>query len=68
MEENMIKTYHTKTSAYNLGPSEDPILGIEVPAGFIEDLDLKVNEILKWTIDTEAKTATITKENIILNK
>lgn len=63
----MIKVYHTKTANYTMDPSDEPIIGIEVPEGFITDLDLHVNEILKWEIDTEKRTALITKENIIIN-
>lgn len=64
----MTNTYITKTSNYTLDPNDEPILGIEVPEGFIKDLDLHVNEVLKWVIDPDKKTAMITKENIIINQ
>lgn len=63
----MKNTYITKVTQYNLDEGEAPILGIEVPENFITDLDLKVNEILEWGIDSDSKTATITKKNIIIN-
>lgn len=61
----MIKEYITKTSNFSL--DDDPIIGIEVPSGFIDDLDLKINEVLMWSINTDTRTATITKKNIIIN-
>lgn len=61
------KTYTTKVTRYNLAEDENPILGIEVPYAFIDDLDLKENELLNWEIDLETRTATITKTNIIIN-
>lgn len=63
-----IKTYVTKVTAYNLELDDQQFyLGVEVPYGFLEDLDLKVNEVLKWEIDTETQTAKISKERIIIN-
>lgn len=59
--------YTTKVVNYSLDASDEPILGVEVPHGFLVDLDLKVNEILVWDIDPETRTATITKQNIIIN-
>lgn len=61
------KNYVTKVTRYNLAEDENPILGIEVPYSFVEDLDLKENEWLNWEIDLETKVATITKSNIIIN-
>lgn len=60
--------YVTKVINHSLDPNDEPILGIEVPYGFLVDFDLKVNEVLEWEIDPETRTAKITKTNIILNK
>lgn len=61
-------TYYTQVTSFKIDPDQPAFLSIEVPEGFLKDLDLKENEILKWEIDPESQTAVITKEKIIINK
>lgn len=62
----MITKYITKVANYNMDKEDEPLLGIDVPVGFLIDFDLKVGEVLEWEIDVEQKTATIRKINLIV--
>lgn len=64
MEEN-IKTYITKVSSF---PVDGQVyLGIEVPEGFIIDMNLIEGEHLQWDINTDEHTATLTKTKFVDN-
>lgn len=63
----MKNIYHTVVTPFHINGEDEPVLSIEVPVQLLEDLDLKANEVLRWEIDIENRTATLTKENIIIN-
>ena len=61
-----INKYVTKISSFNFD-EDNKVLSVEVPEEFITDLDLHEGEVLEWEIDTETKSAKISKTKIIIN-
>ena len=62
----MINTYATRVSLVD--HEGETYIGIDMPPELLQDMDLQANEILDWSIDTDTKTVTITKKNVILTQ